>query len=55
MKLLAGLGMVMIDDLSVEGNVYLYGAIYGLDRAKIREKFATSLSGLNWRSSFTGG
>ena len=38
-KLLAGLGIGMIDDLSVEDNVYLYGAIYGMEREAIREKF----------------
>jgi ABC-type polysaccharide/polyol phosphate transport system ATPase subunit len=29
----------MIDDLTLEDNVYLYGAIYGLEREAIREKF----------------
>ena len=38
--LLAGLGIGLIDDLSVKENVFLYGAIYGLDRQTIREKFA---------------
>lgn len=35
--LLAGLGTGMIDELSVEENVYLYGAIYGLERRKTEE------------------
>ncbi len=39
-KILAGLGIGMIDDLSVEDNVYLYGAIYGMEREAIRDKFA---------------
>lgn len=30
--LLAGLGIGMIDELSVEENVFLYGAIYGLEK-----------------------
>ena len=37
--LLTGLGMGMVDELSVEENVFLYGAIYGMDRKKIKEKF----------------
>lgn len=38
-KLLGGLGIGMIDELSVEDNVYLYGTIYGLEKKAIREKF----------------
>jgi ABC-type polysaccharide/polyol phosphate transport system ATPase subunit len=34
--LLAGLGIGMVDELTVEHNVLLYGAIYGLDRAELR-------------------
>ena len=34
---LAGLGLGMIDELSVEENIYLYGAIFGLERRKIKE------------------
>jgi ABC-type polysaccharide/polyol phosphate transport system ATPase subunit len=34
---LAGLGVGMVDELSVEENIYLYGAIFGLERKKIKE------------------
>ena len=34
---LAGLGLGMVDELSVEDNIYLYGAIFGLERKKIKE------------------
>lgn len=34
--LLAGLGIGMVDDLSVRENVVLYGSIYGLPRAQTR-------------------
>lgn len=37
--LLAGLGIGMIEDLSVRNNVFLYGTIYGLSRAKLRNEF----------------
>jgi ABC-type polysaccharide/polyol phosphate transport system ATPase subunit len=37
MTLLAGLGIGMIDELSVEENVFLYGAIYGLERIKLQD------------------
>ncbi len=36
--LLAGLGIGMIDELSIEENVFLYGMIYGLQRKQIKEK-----------------
>jgi len=36
---LAGFGIGMVDELSVSENIYLYGAVYGLDRNKIHEKF----------------
>jgi ABC-type polysaccharide/polyol phosphate transport system ATPase subunit len=36
-NLLSGLGVGMVDELSVEQNVFLYGAIYGLDRDAVRE------------------
>ncbi|HLE25581.1 MAG TPA: ATP-binding cassette domain-containing protein [Thermodesulfobacteriota bacterium] len=36
--LLAGLGTGMVDELSVEENVFLYGAIYGMERKKIKGK-----------------
>ncbi|MCJ7611169.1 MAG: ATP-binding cassette domain-containing protein [Candidatus Aminicenantes bacterium] len=35
---LAGLGIGMIDDLSVERNVYLYGMIFGLEVKTIRDR-----------------
>jgi ABC-type polysaccharide/polyol phosphate transport system ATPase subunit len=37
--LLRGVGTGMVDELSVAENVFLYGIIYGMDRAKISEKF----------------
>ena len=36
---LAGFGIGMVDELSVTENIYLYGAIYGLDRDKIHKNF----------------
>jgi ABC-type polysaccharide/polyol phosphate transport system ATPase subunit len=39
LNFLAGFGIGMVDELSVSENIFLYGAIYGLDRDKIREKF----------------
>ena len=39
LNFLAGFGIGMVDDLSVSENIYLYGAVYGLDRNKIHEKF----------------
>lgn len=38
--LLTTLGLGMIDDLSIEENLFLYGAIYGLDRSRMRPKLA---------------
>jgi ABC-type polysaccharide/polyol phosphate transport system ATPase subunit len=38
--LLAGLGIGLVDELSVRENVFLYGAIYGLDRKTVREEFS---------------
>lgn len=38
MVLLTTLGLGMIDDLSVEENLFLYGAIYGVDRRRMRAK-----------------
>jgi ABC-type polysaccharide/polyol phosphate transport system ATPase subunit len=38
--LLAGLGIGMIEDLSVRENVFLYGTIYGVERGKIQNEFA---------------
>ena len=38
MTLLAGIGIGMIDELSVEENVFLYGAIYGMEREKIKDR-----------------
>lgn len=37
--LLAGLGVGMIDELSVKQNIFLYGAIYGLQKEYITEKY----------------
>lgn len=36
---LAGWGIGMIDELSVEENIFLYGTIYGMDKKKLRENF----------------
>jgi len=36
---LAGFGIGMIDELSVEENVYLYGAIYRVDKERMRKNF----------------
>src|SRR5713226_6097929 len=33
---LAGLGLGMVDELTVEENIYLYGAIFGLERKRIK-------------------
>jgi ABC-type polysaccharide/polyol phosphate transport system ATPase subunit len=44
MVLLSGLGMGMLDDLSVHDNVYLYGAIYGIRRQEIAETFDEIIS-----------
>ncbi len=38
LSLLAGLGIGMIDELSVRENIFFYGTVYGLDRDKIRKK-----------------
>jgi ABC-type polysaccharide/polyol phosphate transport system ATPase subunit len=38
--LLAGLGVGMIDELSVTENIYLYGAVCGIPRRTITERFA---------------
>lgn len=37
LTLLAGLGIGMLDEISVLENVFLYGSIVGLDREKIKE------------------
>jgi ABC-type polysaccharide/polyol phosphate transport system ATPase subunit len=37
--LLRGVGTGMLDELSVAENLYLYGIIYGMERASIQEKF----------------
>ena len=39
MILLTGYGIGMVDELSVKENIYLYGAIYGIDREATKEKF----------------
>jgi ABC-type polysaccharide/polyol phosphate transport system ATPase subunit len=36
---LAGLGVGMVDELSVSENIFLYGAIHGMDRTHIRYNF----------------
>jgi ABC-type polysaccharide/polyol phosphate transport system ATPase subunit len=41
--LVAGLGLGMIDELTVEDNLVLYGAIYGLDRYEVRAKLSNIL------------
>lgn len=38
MILLTGYGIGMVDELSVKENIYLYGAIYGIDRNAVKEK-----------------
>lgn len=43
MLLLSGLGVGMLDELSVRENVFLYGAVYGVDRQKIRDKLGEIL------------
>lgn len=40
LTLLAGLGIGMVDELSVEENIFLYGAIYGMDREHIEARLA---------------
>jgi ABC-type polysaccharide/polyol phosphate transport system ATPase subunit len=35
--LLAGLGVGMVDELKVEQNIYLYGAMHGISRPELRE------------------
>jgi ABC-type polysaccharide/polyol phosphate transport system ATPase subunit len=40
MSLLAGHGVGMVGDLTVEENVFLYGAIYGLSRKTLSRAFA---------------
>jgi ABC-type polysaccharide/polyol phosphate transport system ATPase subunit len=37
--LLRGVGTGMVDELTVSENLFLYGVIYGMERAKIQEKF----------------
>jgi len=38
LSLLAGFGIGMVDELSVEENIFLYGAIYGIERNRIKER-----------------
>jgi ABC-type polysaccharide/polyol phosphate transport system ATPase subunit len=38
LTLLAGLGIGMLDEISVRENVFLYGSIFGLERDEIKEK-----------------
>lgn len=44
MVLLSGLGMGMLEDLSVIDNVFLYGAIYGIARQEIKLVFDEIIS-----------
>jgi ABC-type polysaccharide/polyol phosphate transport system ATPase subunit len=44
MILLSGLGVGMLDELSVRENIFLYGAIYGMDRQTTKEKFGEILA-----------
>jgi ABC-type polysaccharide/polyol phosphate transport system ATPase subunit len=39
MILLTGYGIGMVDELSVQENIHLYGAIYGIDRKPVEAKF----------------
>jgi ABC-type polysaccharide/polyol phosphate transport system ATPase subunit len=39
MILLSGLGVGMLDELTVRENIFLYGAIYGMDRQRIKHNF----------------
>jgi ABC-2 type transport system ATP-binding protein len=41
--LLAGLGVGMVDELTVEQNIFLYGAIHGISREELRESIAEIL------------
>jgi len=41
--LLAGLGVGMVDELTVEANIFLYGAMHGLCRPALRESMAEIL------------
>jgi lipopolysaccharide transport system ATP-binding protein len=43
MTLVAGLGIGMVDEATVEENLFLYGAIYGLERIEMRERIAEIL------------
>jgi ABC-type polysaccharide/polyol phosphate transport system ATPase subunit len=36
--LLAGLGLGMVDELTVENNIYLYGAMHGISREALQER-----------------
>lgn len=39
LNFLAGFGIGMVDELSVSENIFLYGAVYGLDRNYLKQKF----------------
>jgi ABC-type polysaccharide/polyol phosphate transport system ATPase subunit len=43
-SLLSGLGIGMVDELSVQQNAFLYGAIYGLDRDLMKENLDEMLA-----------
>lgn len=52
MVLLAGFGVGMINDLTIEENLYLYGAVYGMDRETVRSKFDDILDWAELREFF---
>ena len=49
--LLAGLGVGMMDELTVEGNIFLYGAMYGISRQELRESIGEILEWADLRNS----
>jgi teichoic acid transport system ATP-binding protein len=53
MILLSTLGLGMIDDLSIEENLFLYGAIYGLDRRRMRQRLPDIVEWAELDSSLT--
>ena len=52
MVLLAGFGVGMMNDLTIEQNLYLYGAVYGMDRETIRSKIDDILDWAELREFF---
>jgi ABC-2 type transport system ATP-binding protein len=43
LTLLAGLGLGMVDELTVEENIFLYGAMHGVSRAALRQSLGEIL------------